>query len=115
MSTPDEPDKDRMKYAILSVGELSEKDKIAQAMGEVTWSYLAAHYRSGSLYFVDRELALEEVGLAFTNNHKAQVSAWLKNGDLVKIEDLHAAQWERDEEIQFEALIVSPFVLCRPR
>ena len=102
-----------MKYAILGGGELTEKDKLAQAMGKVTWGYLAPHYKNASLYFVDPELGLEEVGLAFTENRKDQVEAWLKAGDIVKIEALHAAQWEGDESVQFEALVVSPFVLCR--
>jgi hypothetical protein len=41
------------------------------------------------------------------------VEAWLRCGDLVKIGDLHAAQWEKGG-MEFEALVVSPFVLCRP-
>ena len=84
-------------------------------MGEVGWSYLAPHFKNGSLYFVDPELALEEVGLAFTENRKDEVEAWLKAGDIVKIEALHAAQWEGDDKVLFEALVVSPFVLCRPK
>lgn len=114
MIVPDESDKDRMKYRILGSGHLREEDKLAQALGEVAWSYLAPHFRNGTLYFVDPELALEEVGLAFTGNQRHQVETWLKRGDLVKIEELHAAQWEGDEETRFEALVVSPFVLCRP-
>ena len=114
MIAPDESDKDRMKYAILGGGEISEEEKLAQAKGEVGWSYLAPHYRNASLYFVDPGLALETVGLAFANNDTPKVDAWLKSGDLVKIEALHAAQWEGDEEVRFEALVVSPFVLCRP-
>lgn len=114
MIAPDDSDKERMKYAILGVGEMNEEQKLAQAKGEVGWSYLAPHYRNGSLYFVDTRLALETVGMAFSGNDRDQVEAWLKQGDLVKIEALHAAQWEGDEAIRFEALVVSPFVLCRP-
>jgi hypothetical protein len=49
----------------------------------------------------------------FSENQKEQVEAWLKSGDMVKIGDLHAEQWEK-VGIEFEALVVSPFVLCRP-
>lgn len=114
MISPDDSDKDRMKYAILGGGEFSEEQKLSQSKGVVGWGYLAPHYRSGSLYFVDPGLELESVGLAFSLNEKDRVEAWLKSGDLVQIGDLHAAQWEGDEEIRFEALVVSPFVLCRP-
>jgi len=114
MIAPEDSDNDRMKYAIFGGGQMSEQDKLAQAKGEVGWAYLAPHYRNGSLYFVDPGLPLEEVGLAFANNEKARVEAWLKSGDLVRIEALHAAQWEEDASACFEALVVSPFVLCRP-
>lgn len=93
---------------------MSERDKLAQSKGEVGWAYLEAHYRNGSLYFVDPSLALEEVGMVFASNDTDQVDAWLRRGDLVKIGELHSAQWEGDEKIRFEALVVSPFVLCRP-
>lgn len=117
MMTPDQSDADVMKYAMFGGSELTEKDKLTQSMGEVDWSYLAPHYKSGSLYFVDPQLSLVEVGLAFTENRKDEVEAWLQKGDLVKVEALHAAQWENkvgEEAVQFEALVVSPFVICRP-
>ena len=53
------------------------------------------------------------VGVALAANDTSAVEAWLKSGDLVKIEAIHAAQWETDGPA-FEALVVSPFVLCRP-
>ncbi|MES2661468.1 MAG: DUF2288 family protein [Verrucomicrobiota bacterium] len=88
-------------------------DKLANYTGTVPWSYLAPHQTTGSLYFVDPSLKLEVVGAAISENHAEQVKAWLKSGDLVKIEEIHAAQWT-DTEKEFEALVVSPFVLCRP-
>ena len=88
-------------------------DKLAAYTGTVPWSYLAPHQTTGSLYFVDPSLKLEVVGAAISENNAAQVKAWLKSGDLVKIEEIHAAQWT-DAAKEFEALVVSPFVLCRP-
>ena len=68
------------------------------------------HYQTGSLFFVDPELKLEVV-VAFTENNTEQVETWLKSGGLVKIEALHA---QEDTGTLFEALVVSPFILCRP-
>ncbi|MEO5912787.1 MAG: DUF2288 family protein [Luteolibacter sp.] len=87
-------------------------DKLANYTGTVPWSYLAPHQTTGSLYFVDPSLKLEVVGAAISENNAEQVKAWLKSGDLVKIEEIHAAQWT-DMAKEFEALVVSPFVLCR--
>lgn len=53
-------------------------------------------------------------GMALAGNQRDQVEVWLRSGDLVKLGELHAAQWEGNDQIQFEALVVSPFVLCRP-
>ena len=91
----------------------STRQKLANYTGVVPWSYLAPHAAKGSLYFVDPALALEDAGAAISENRTEAVAAWLKSGDLVKIEALHAAQWENGET-EFEALVVTPFVLCRP-
>lgn len=80
----------------------------------VAWNYLRPHYERGALFFVDPELAFEAVNKAFTENDSATVATWLNSGDLVKISDLHASQWEQQTGLMFEALIISPFVLCRP-
>lgn len=91
------------------------REKLDKYTGVVNWKYLRPHYQSGVLYFVDPALELGEVGYAFTENHKDQVEAWLKAGDLVKIERIHAEQWEKaDDSTEFKALVVSPFVLFRP-
>lgn len=102
-----------MKYAMLGEDQSSTADKLAKYTGQVPWSYLAPHFETGSLYFVDPSLDLKEVGAAISDNQAEQVKAWLKSGELVKIEALHAAQWESGET-EFEALVISPFVLCRP-
>jgi hypothetical protein len=96
-----------------SEGPDSVREKLANYTGVVPWSYLAPHAVKGTLYFVDPALTLEEVGTTFSENHAEQVAVWLKSADLVKIEALHAAQWENGET-EFEALVVTPFVLCRP-
>ena len=91
----------------------SVEEKLEKYTGTVGWSYLSAHFLNGVLFFVDPQLSLADVGRAFTANEKEKVEAWLKSGDLVKIGDLHAEQW-RKGDTEFEALVVSPFVLCRP-
>lgn len=91
----------------------STREKLANYTGQVPWSYLAPHALKGSLYFVDPGLKLEDVGEAISENRTGQVAEWLKSGDLVKIEAIHTAQWENGET-EFQALVVTPFVLCRP-
>lgn len=104
---------EEMRYEMLGVDNASMEEKLAKYSGEVGWSYLKEHYQNGVLFFVDQALTLEEVGAAISADESEKVAAWLKTADLVKIEELHAMQWE-DTEQQFQALVVSPFVLCRP-
>jgi len=102
-----------LRYAIIGEDRSSIEEKLEKYTGTVDWKYLAPHYLTGSLFFVDPQLTLVEVGHAFTGNQADKVQGWLKSGDLVKIGDLHAEQWKRGGT-EFEALVVSPFVLCRP-
>ena len=102
-----------MRYAMIGEDASGIDEKLEKYTGTVDWKYLAPHYRNGVLYFVDPQLALTDVGKAISQNDTAKVESWLKAGDMVKIGDLHARQWEKASG-EFEALVVSPFVLCRP-
>ena len=102
-----------MKYALLGEDHSSDEEKLEKFTGEVNWSYLRPHYQSGVLFFVDPSLKLQHVGAAISADETDLVKVWMKAGDMVKIGSLHAAQWEGTEAV-FEALVVSPFVHCRP-
>ncbi|MFT7444528.1 MAG: hypothetical protein ACI9AF_001432 [Granulosicoccus sp.] len=104
---------EKMRYGMLGEDLTSAEEKLAKYSGQVGWDYLKEHYDHGTLFFVDQELKLETVGAEITADQKEKVAAWLKSGELVKIEALHAAQWVGSEQM-FEALVVSPFVLFRP-
>ena len=106
-------DSESMKYGMLGEDDSTTEEKLSKFCGEVGWEYLKGPFENQSLFFVDPELRLEEVGLAISEDRKQQVNRWLQSGDLVKIESLHAQQWEGTDQL-FEALVVSPFVLCRP-
>ena len=103
----------KLHYQMLCEDHSTTEDKLSKYCGEVGWAYLSGHFKNDTLYFVDSALKLEAVGVAITADDKEAVNAWLKGGDIVKIEALHAQQWEGTDQ-QFEALVVSPFVLCRP-
>lgn len=102
-----------LKYAMLGEDDSTLEEKLGKYLGEVDWSYLKPHYERDTLYFVDPELDLAVVGAAMAEDQSEMVKGWLGRGDLVKIETLHARQWE-GTEARFEALVISPFVLCRP-
>ena len=101
-----------MKYGLLGEDNSSDGEKLAKFKGEVDWSYLKPHFERDCLYFVDASQDMVKVGEAMAADESEAVKGWMKTGDLVKIEGLHAMQWE-DGDQRFEALVISPFVLCR--
>jgi len=107
-------DKRSMKYSILGIDDQSPEEKIAKYTGEVNWKYLKPHYESGALLWVDPSLTLAEVADALGTDDAVTVTNWLGNGDLVKIGDLHAKQWEESDEL-FTAVVITPFVLMQQR
>ena len=101
-----------MKYAMLGEDTQSAEEKIAKYMGEVGWSYLRPHYEKGNLLYVDSSLDLAAVASAFVADDSERVANWLGSGDLVRVGELHARQWEGGEEV-FLATVVTPFVLMQ--
>lgn len=91
----------------------SDLEKLEKYSGNVDWSYLKPHYEAGSMIYVDPALDLKTAGIAFTNDDKDQVQAWLKSGDLVQPCDLHVEHW-KEADTHFSAMIVRPFVLAQP-
>lgn len=102
-----------MNYGMLGVDRSTTGEKLANYKGIVGWDYLRGPQKNGVLYFVDPGLTLEEVGQLVAQDETAQVQTWLKSGELVRLEEIHAAQWQGTDQ-EFEALVVSPFVFCRP-
>ena len=101
-----------MKYGILGEDTQSAEEKIAKYRGEVSWNYLKPHGERDALLWVDPALDLEEVAKAFIDDDTERVANWLGNGDLVRVGKLHAAQWEKSDEL-FTAVVVTPFVLMQ--
>lgn len=101
-----------MKYAIFGSDDSTEVEKQENYTATVGWDYLRPHCQNEVLFYVDPGLTLAEVGDAFARDDRAQVAAWLHTGDLVKVGELHANQWE-GTATQFRVRIVSPFVLMQ--
>ncbi len=98
---------------MLGDDETPAQEKIAKYTGEVDWSYIKPHYKSGAMIYVDPALELKVVAEAFTKDNKEQVQAWLKSADLVKPSHLHEDWWEYDQT-RFTAVVITPFVLAQP-
>ncbi|WP_269523161.1 DUF2288 domain-containing protein [Coraliomargarita parva] len=91
---------------------LTNGEKLDKYTGDVGWKYLHPHYQAGNLIYVDPSIDLKTAGLAFAEDDKEQVQAWLRSGDLVQPCDLHVEHWIKTGT-RFNAMIVRPFILAQ--
>jgi hypothetical protein len=110
-SSDSEPDA-AMRYGVIGDDDTSLPDKLDKYVGEVSWSYLLPHFKTGSLLFIATNLDIKTVGEALSQDDVEAVKAWRKSGDLLNPSQPHADYWA-DQEFTFRALVVSPFVLMQ--
>ena len=102
-----------MEYGMVGEDGLTMEQRLEKYSGVTDWSYLRAACMYEVLYFVDQSLDLKTVANTFLEDNTTQISAWLKAGDIVKLEELHLHHFDQDKTKPFEATVVSPFVLCQ--
>lgn len=90
----------------------SDAEKIEKYTGDVDWSYLQPHFDAGSLVCLSVELSLTEVALAFSEDDKTKVQAWLETGVLFQPTQEDAAKWKAQNS-RFNVTIVRPFILIQ--
>lgn len=108
-----EDKKKPMEYGMVGDDGLTMEERLDKYSGLTDWSYLRAACMYEVLYYVDQGLDLKEVANAFMEDQAAQIQAWVKAGDIVKLEKLHLMHFDEEKTKPFQAAVVSPFVLCQ--
>ena len=80
---------------------------------KATWEWLEEHAQEGRLLIVAANLELVDVGLALAEDDISRVKEWLDDGWLYKPTDLQISHWQEQKDLEFESLIIQPFVLSR--
>ncbi len=107
MSDPD----DKMRYQMLGDDGLTGEERLRKYSGPVSYDYLLGPLRNGVLIQVHEALDLADVGMAFINDDKRRVQAWLDEELLVRATE---ETFEKKEGAEaYSAVVVSPFVLVR--
>jgi len=78
-----------------------------------TWAALEPHARRQGLFLVREGLDLAEVAAAVAADDQAKVKVWIDDESLRRPTLDEVTTWQ-DEPVAFYAVIVQPFVLCRP-
>ena len=80
---------------------------------QIEWQELQRFFAGGWLIYVSSTTNLLDVAVAFSQDDKEQVSKWLTSGDVAKVTDEQAKQWN-EESTTFWSTVVKPWVLIQP-
>lgn len=80
----------------------------------IAWPELERHFARGVVIHVAGTLDLVEVALAFANDDKAAVEAWLTSGEVQHLETGTARDWRRRDP-ELWAVVTAPWVLVQER
>ncbi|RRQ21790.1 DUF2288 domain-containing protein [Thiohalobacter thiocyanaticus] len=87
-------------------------ESLNQETARIRWAELERHFARGVVIRVARELDLVAVAVAFANDDRAAVEAWLEGGALNHLDTDTARDWrERDPELW--AVVTAPWVLVQ--
>ena len=79
------------------------------------WALLAVHQERDALLIVREPVELLEAAVAIAEDDRTKVARWLEAGALARPTPAQVEAWAREEDLHFDAVIVQPFVLARPR
>ena len=80
---------------------------------QISWNELQRFFAGGWLIYVSSTSNLLDVAVAFSLDHKDEVSKWLTTGEVARVSDEQAKQWH-EENATFWSTVVKPWVLIQP-
>ena len=90
------------------------KEKLTSEIDTCSWSLLDAHYLKGTVFIIDNELDLVDVGTALANDNVERVKAWREGESLRSPGENEVTQWREDPQTKhFKFLIIQPFVIIQ--
>ena len=82
--------------------------------GLITWAELQPFFARGALLSVQPGEDMVGVALAMAENDQARLRDWLQGGQLVRLSDDQAQDWQARDPLLW-AVVVAPWVLVQER
>jgi hypothetical protein len=86
--------------------------KIVTETAKIPWSTLQRFFASGKTLFVNRELDLIDVAIAFQQDNSDVVAGWVDSEQIKAVSTEQAKQWIAGESLVW-AVVVKPWVLVQ--
>jgi hypothetical protein len=88
--------------------------KLNTETAKADWTELLPFFAKGQLILVGSQLDLVEVAAHIATNDTANVHAWMSSGQLVKLDDETAMDWEQRKPAIW-TVVVAPWILVQER
>ncbi len=89
--------------------------QLANSVDIAKWSWLLPHVKRDAVILVHEQLDLAEVGTAVAEDNVPYVQHWIGKELIRKPSEDELSAWSEKPSKEFDALIVSPFVLVQER
>jgi hypothetical protein len=87
--------------------------RLAETLGTVHGSDLAAHLKRDAVLLVAPDLDLMDAAVAVASDDATQVGAWLGDGRLRRPTPAEHTAWLGEPERRWRAIVVQPFVFIQ--
>jgi hypothetical protein len=87
------------------------KEKLRENLDVAEWAWLKPHALRDAVIVVNSSLDLIGVGHEIAENNFTQIQAWIAQGLIAKPTADQIKTWDQNPTLQFESLIVQPYVL----
>jgi len=94
---------------------LDLKDKLQSEILDTQWEPVAPHFARGTVYLLDEDLDIVEVGQAMATDDISQIKQFLDNGLMAPPTPEEATLFAKESSILFKMLIIEPYVLIQRR
>lgn len=88
------------------------KKHLKEETAPMSWSDLIPFFARGQLIAVGPKLDLLDVAVAVSQDNLAQVEKWMQGGDVLRVDDTLAKEWN-DKEPQLLTVVIAPWVLAQ--
>ena len=76
---------------------------------------LAMHQKRDAVFILKPAVNLLDAAVAVAEDNTADVKRWLEAGDMYRPTSAQITAWSKEDGVQFDSVIVQPFVLARRR
>ena len=113
--TPFSKDRSEGGSQLLAAAVEDIKQRLTDDLMTTCWEGLAAHCKKDHLLLVSKELDIIDVAMRVAQDSVPHIEKWMVNEEIRKPSLNQITTWENSPELEFDFLIVQPWVLIQEK